>query len=139
MERFPYPALKVVFEGPDVNEELLYQLFRPYGRIADVTDPKPLTSSLRYVNVYFHRRRSAIVARNVLHGITVPSNLMVSTPTRLRIIYEVPIQAHVIREWISKHPKTFIPVVIFFLGTLTYAVLSLNFNLHELFIVPTDI
>lgn len=28
MERFPSTRLKTVFEGPDVHEELLYELFR---------------------------------------------------------------------------------------------------------------
>lgn len=106
--------------------------FQPYGRIVDVTEPTPVPSGvLRSATVSFYRISSAAIAHNVLHGIYVPSGLSTSgdpsspttQKTRLRTSYESPIKGHVIRDWISKHPKTFLPVLLFLLGTLTYTVI----------------
>ncbi|KAJ7582539.1 RNA12 protein-domain-containing protein [Mycena floridula] len=122
MIRYPSPYLKVIFEGSDVHEEELYRLFRPYGKIEDITEAKPLPgSSLRFSLVSFDRLRAAVIARNVLHGINVSSGPS-SSQTRLRVVYEPPIRAHVIRDWISNHPKVFLPVLIVLLGSLTYAI-----------------
>ena len=41
MRRFASPILRVAFDGPDVPEEVLYALLRPYGRILDIALPAP--------------------------------------------------------------------------------------------------
>ncbi|ESK85972.1 hypothetical protein Moror_9473 [Moniliophthora roreri MCA 2997] len=116
MNRFASPIIKVVFEGPDVHEESLYRLFRPYGRIQEITEPTPVPAgTLRSSTITFDRVHSATIARNVIHGFQHQS-------TRLRCIYQYPIQGHAIRDWISKHPKIFLPAVFFLIGTLTYTI-----------------
>ncbi|KAH0830288.1 RNA12 protein-domain-containing protein [Lanmaoa asiatica] len=99
MYRYPSPLLKVGFEGPDVQEEILYELFR--------------------ANVSFVRVRSAAIARNAIHGYQFPNG---NQPTRLQILYQRPIQAHAIRNWLTSHPRIVLPILFFLLGTLTYTV-----------------
>ncbi|KAG7086673.1 hypothetical protein E1B28_002613 [Marasmius oreades] len=121
MYRFPSLMVKVSFEGPDVHEESLYNLFRPFGRIARITEPTPVPpGSLRSSTIVFERIHSATIARNVLHGLEFKDNP--SSYTRLRCMYVDPIQAHAIRDWIAKHPKIVLPIVFFLLGTLTYTI-----------------
>ncbi|KAG8884079.1 mitochondrial escape protein 2 [Tulasnella sp. 331] len=127
---FPSSILKVEFEGPDVHHEVLYDILRPYGRIKDMTKPTPVPAgSLRFVLINFSRSRSAILARNCLHGIGVADNTLTAagttgtpTKTRLSIAYEAPIQAHAIRDWMSAHPRIVLPIAAFLLGSLTYTV-----------------
>ncbi|KAG5645040.1 hypothetical protein DXG03_007219 [Asterophora parasitica] len=86
MNRYASPNVKVVFEGPDVHEQSLYQLFRvclhvvrvdieltnPYGRIQDVAPPVPIPGgNLRASTIAFYRLHSATIARNVVHGLNV--------------------------------------------------------------------
>ncbi|KAI0060858.1 hypothetical protein BV25DRAFT_1839423 [Artomyces pyxidatus] len=116
MNRFASPLLRVTFEGADPSEETLYNAFRPYGRILDLTPPAPVPGApFRASTLTFEAFRSAVVARNVTHGLTLGS-------TRLRTAFQPPVQAHVIRDWITGHPRISIPVLVFLLGTLTYTV-----------------
>ncbi|KAK0502922.1 RNA12 protein-domain-containing protein [Armillaria luteobubalina] len=97
MYHFASPIVKVAFEGPDVHQETLYKLLRPYGRIRDITDPIPVPAgSSRFSTVSFQKIRSAAIARNVLHGFEMSSG---NTVTRIVL-----------------------PVVVFLLGTLTYTI-----------------
>jgi hypothetical protein len=94
--------------------------FQPYGRILDISPPTPVpVGTLRSATISFRYVRSATIARNVLHGFKFSSD---KGHTRLGAGYERPLQAHVVREWIAKHPKIVLPVVLFLLGTLTYTV-----------------
>ncbi|KAJ3787851.1 exonuclease [Lentinula aff. detonsa] len=112
--------LKVSFEGPDVPEETLYRVFRPYGRIEELTHATPVPAGTqRFSMIHFNRLGSATVARNVIYGMEVPTP---GGPTRLRISYTSPIEAHVVRDWITNHPKIFLPVLFFLIGTLTYTI-----------------
>ncbi|KAF9262196.1 exonuclease [Marasmius fiardii PR-910] len=121
MRRFPSGLVKVSFEGPDVHEESLYNLFRPFGRIRFITEPTPVPAgSLRFSTILYDRMHSATIARNVLHGLQFKVNP--SSYTRLRCVYQDPIQPHVIRDWIAGHPKIVLPIVFFLLGTLTYTI-----------------
>lgn len=133
MNRFASPLLRVMFDGTDPQEETLYHTFRvstlplpavafhsfphqPFGRIVDISAPTPISgTSYRASTVTFSTLRSSIVARNVVHGLQIDK-------TRLHTTFLPPVQAHVIRDWASKHPRIVIPVIVFFLGTLTYAV-----------------
>ncbi|KZT74225.1 hypothetical protein DAEQUDRAFT_761656 [Daedalea quercina L-15889] len=123
MNRFPSPILRVSFEGPDLPEEALYDLLRPYGRIQDLSQPSPppVAGGLRYSTVTFSRLRSAAIAHNTIHGLAVqPSSS--SAKTILRTTYQAPVQAHVMRDYITSHPRIFLPVLFFLLGTLTYTI-----------------
>ncbi|KAH9180374.1 RNA12 protein-domain-containing protein [Lactarius sanguifluus] len=116
MNRFASPLLRVAFDGADPHEESLYHTFRPYGRIIDITPPAAVTgTSYRSSTVTFSDLRSSIIARNVAHGLYIGQ-------TRIRTSFVPTVQAHVIRDWISKHPRIVIPVIVFFLGTLTYTI-----------------
>jgi hypothetical protein len=46
--------------------------------------------------------------------------------TRLRTAYQPPVQAHAVRDWISKHPRIAAPIALFLLGSLTYTVSILS-------------
>lgn len=80
--------------------------------------------------VYFSSIKSATVARNVVYGLAVPTSK--GETTRLRISYAYPIDGHVIRDWITNHPKIFLPILFFLLGTLTYTVRCSCFHKLEL-------
>ncbi|GHJ88128.1 hypothetical protein NliqN6_4530 [Naganishia liquefaciens] len=137
MNRFPSQRVRVEFDGADVSQEVLYELFRPYGRLTDITPPAPVPAgNLRYAVIHYGRLRSAAVAINTLHGLSTPTNTRDFTllrdsraagatqptisRTRLRLFYERPIKAHAIRTWISTHPRIVIPVAAFLIGTLSY-------------------
>ncbi|PFH47169.1 hypothetical protein AMATHDRAFT_77324 [Amanita thiersii Skay4041] len=120
MDRFASPVLKVMFDGTDMNEESLYQTFRPFGRIRDISSPSPIpASSMRSSSIVYERVKSAVAARNAMYGANVGSN---ASKTRLRVDYQRQLQAHVIRDWVSSHPKIMFPLVIFLLGALTYTI-----------------
>jgi hypothetical protein len=82
VSRYPSLKLRVEFQGPDLTIEQLYNNFRPYGRIFDVSILSPASKELpRYATVQFTRMRSATSARNCLHGLKLEG-------TRLNIVYE---------------------------------------------------
>ncbi|TYJ54332.1 hypothetical protein B9479_004997 [Cryptococcus floricola] len=140
MNRFASNRLRVEFEGPDVSQEMLYTLFRPYGRLADITPPSPVPSgSLRYAVVSYSGLTPAAIAINSLHGYSTATNsadfsLRASSArtqgegeekkpipmSRLRLYYERPLKAHAMRDWVSSHPRLVLPVVAFLIGTLSY-------------------
>ena len=100
---------------------LIYHL-QPYGRIVDVTYPSPVPAgTLRSAVINFRHVRSAAIARNTIHGLAVPSDTS-GAVTRLRTSYQQPIQVHAVRDYISNHPKIFLPVLFFIIGSLTYTV-----------------
>ena len=100
---------------------LTYSLLQPYGRIVDITPPQPVPpGALRSALVSFRHIRSAAIARNTIHGLAIPSDS--GGATRLRTSYQVPIQAHVIRDYVASHPRIFLPIFFFILGSLTYTV-----------------
>ncbi|KAJ3533719.1 hypothetical protein NM688_g7243 [Phlebia brevispora] len=122
MHRYASPIVKVAFEGPDVKEEALYDLLRPYGRILDLKPPIPVPAGTpRSAMVTFRHVRSAAIARNTIHGYSIPSDTT-GTMTRLRTSYEQPIQAHAVKDYISNHPRIFLPILFFLIGSLTYTV-----------------
>ncbi|KAJ7105752.1 RNA12 protein-domain-containing protein [Mycena crocata] len=122
MRRYPSSFVNVTFDGPDIREERLYHLFRPYGGIDDIREPAPVPAgSLRSATVLFDGMRTATIARNAIHG------LEISTPgstslTRLHMAYTSPLDAHKVRDWMAKHPRIVLPIAIFLLGSLTYTI-----------------
>ncbi|KAI0637238.1 exonuclease [Trametes polyzona] len=123
LNRYATPMLKVSFDGPDVPEETLYGLLRPYGVISDITPPSPAPAgTLRSATVYYLHLRSATTARNTIHSARVPSSPSGQTLTTLRTSYQKPIAAHAVRDYVASHPKLFLPVLFFLIGTVTYTV-----------------
>ncbi|KAJ7632265.1 RNA12 protein-domain-containing protein [Roridomyces roridus] len=121
--QLPSNWLSVAFDGgPDIGEERLYELFRPYGMIRSIDAPTPVPAgTLRSANVVFDKIRYAATARNAMHGTQVfaPGS---KSPTRLHLTYTFPLNAHKVRDWLASHPRVVLPVAIFLLGTLTYAI-----------------
>ncbi|KZV94062.1 hypothetical protein EXIGLDRAFT_835266 [Exidia glandulosa HHB12029] len=121
LNRYVSPFVKVEFEGPDVHEEDLYTLMRPYGRIHDITAPQPVPAgTLRSSTVSFTQLRSAAVAHNCIHGLSFHSED--GKETWLKTSFERTRKAHWIRDWIVAHPRVSLPIALFLFGTLTYTI-----------------
>jgi len=118
-----------------------------YGHISDITNPVPVAAgNLRFSTVTFADRRIATRAHNCIHGFTlvdeprctsfytnylnqliyhhlVPGqDSSTAKPTRLATIYDYSLKGHVIRDWLSSHPRIVVPLLVFLLGALSYAV-----------------
>ncbi|KDQ13211.1 hypothetical protein BOTBODRAFT_188730 [Botryobasidium botryosum FD-172 SS1] len=120
--RFPSPLIKVEFEGPDVHQEQLYEILRSYGHIVDITRPQPVPAGTpRSSIVSFTRLRSATIAHNCAHGLVVPS-VESGKSTRLAIFYERQIKPHLVRDWVTGHPRIVLPLLVFFFGSMTYII-----------------
>lgn len=125
MNRFASPIVKVIYDGPDVQEQKLFETFRPYGRIKDIVVPTIVPAGApRAATITFHKMHSATTARNVLYGVDLQSQP--TATTRIRTVYQKPIQVHAIRDWMSSHPKIMLPLLVFLLGTLTYTVSQIS-------------
>ncbi|CAK9783922.1 hypothetical protein CC85DRAFT_287857 [Cutaneotrichosporon oleaginosum] len=128
MNRFPSARLRVEFDGPDVSQEVLYTLFRPYGRIHDIAPPTPVPAGqLRSALVTFRRISTAVNANNALHGFNThiksadyEGRRSDAPLTRLRIYFERPLKAHYFRDWVSNHPRIALPVLAFLIGMFSY-------------------
>ena len=118
--RLPSPRLRVEFlptnpgiEPAELSQEQLYSFFRPYGKLVDIIK-QPSDSKVvpRYAFLDYARRRKAIMAKNCLHGYTVPQTQGGgSHGTILRITYERKERAGWIKEWIFGHPRIVIPLL----------------------------
>jgi hypothetical protein len=142
LSRFASNRVKVTFEGPDVNQEALYDLLRPFGHISNLVAPTPQPAlTLRYSMLAFSRLSSAAAAVSCLHGLSVspkpPKTRTLGAggggkqaegsvaseggpTTRLAFSYESPLKAHAARDWISSHPRIALPAFVALLGTLSY-------------------
>ncbi|CAE6515824.1 unnamed protein product [Rhizoctonia solani] len=138
MDRFASAIIKTEFDGPDVHLESLYDVLRPYGRITKLDPPTPAPAgALRSATVTYDRVRSAVLARNCLHGVNLttdgdvigrsgPGIALSVAPgtklTRLSVLYEQPLKENAIRNWLASHPRIVLPVLAFLIGTITYTV-----------------
>ncbi|KAH7107757.1 exonuclease [Auriculariales sp. MPI-PUGE-AT-0066] len=119
--RYVSPFVKVEFEGPDVHEEDLYALMRPFGRIHDISAPVPVPAgNLRSSTVAFVGLRSAAAAHSCLHGLNFKSSD--SRMTRLKTTFEPARKANWFRDWVVNHPRISLPAAVFLVGTLSYAI-----------------
>lgn len=97
----------------ELPEEVLYSLFRRYGKIADII-PQPADSKItpRYAQIGFPLLRDTIMARNCLHGfILSEAQGGGKNGTKLRLSYVKREKAHSIWNWITSHPRIVIPIV----------------------------
>ncbi|KAK9460625.1 RNA12 protein-domain-containing protein [Lipomyces oligophaga] len=116
LHTFPSSRLRVEFEGPDLDQETLYFLFRRYGLIRNITPLSPASKDLpRYSIIQFVRLRSATSARNCLHGFTTKG-------TKMHIHYESILRRNWFKEWFTNHPRIVIPVLAALLAALTVVI-----------------
>lgn len=95
--RPPSARLKVEFlpaepgkEGQEISQEQLYSLFRPYGKLSEIT-PQPPDSKVspKYAILDFSSTKRGILAKNCLHGLDVISDTDGKTKlAKLKIGYE---------------------------------------------------
>ncbi|KAM0455919.1 hypothetical protein ACHAO4_004001 [Trichoderma viride] len=120
LHRYPSQMLMVEFVPPEpgtaaeeLPEEVLYSLFRRYGKIADII-PQPADSKItpRYAQIGFPGMRDTIMARNCLHGFVVSeAQGGGKNGTKLRLSYVQKEKAHSIWNWLTTHPRIVIPIV----------------------------
>jgi hypothetical protein len=102
MGRYASNTLKVKFEGDELSQESLYAMFRRYGKIADITLPKPGEMD-RVALVTFWTNRSAICARHCLTGSDVGGTIV-------HIHYKKRINDHWLPTFIRDHTRIAIPL-----------------------------
>jgi hypothetical protein len=103
----------------------------------DISAPQPVpVGTLRSSTIKYSTVRSATIAKNVVYGFEHPFD---DGHTRLRTGYEKAVQAHIIREWMAKHPRIVLPILLFLIGTLTYTVTEVRlYSLHTHSIVRSS-
>lgn len=116
--RLPTQRLRVEFLPPkpgdepaELTQEQLYEFFRPYGKLSDIT-PQPSDSKVvpKFAYLDFAQRRRAIMARNCMHGYVVrEAEGGGKAGTLLKLTYEKKAKAHWIRDWLLNHPRIVIP------------------------------
>ncbi|POR32299.1 Mitochondrial escape protein 2 [Tolypocladium paradoxum] len=118
--RFPSHLIKAEFvptepgaTPAELSEEILYGLFRRYGKIADIL-PQAWDSkeTPRHAQIGFPRMRDAIMARNCLHGFVITEAMGGGKDgTVLRLSYVKRVKAHSILHWLTSHPRIVIPII----------------------------
>ncbi|PWN36183.1 uncharacterized protein FA14DRAFT_146408 [Meira miltonrushii] len=112
LARYPSRILSISFvEGGAPGEQQLWEILRPYGRVVNLE----INAKDNKATATFHRMRSATSARNCLYGASVGNRKVV-------IDYVPPLHAHKLWDWLTNHPRIVLPILAFFLGTITYAV-----------------
>lgn len=104
MGRYASPTLKVKFEGDELSQESLYAMFRRYGKISDITLPKPGDMD-RVALVTYWTTRSAICARHCLTGADVGGTIV-------HIHYKKRVNDHWFPTLIRDHPRIAIPLIL---------------------------
>lgn len=120
LHRYPSNVLKVEFVPAETGttpeqlpEEVLYSVFRRYGKIADIL-PQPADSKElpKYANVGFPLQRDAIMARNCVHGYVVTEEQGGGkSGTMLRLSYIRRAKGHNIWNWLTGHPRIVFPIL----------------------------
>jgi len=129
--RFPSSRIKVEFvpttpggEVAELSQEILYSLFRQYGKLAEISS-QPADSKIlpKYATLDFSRMRHAIMAKNCLHGLKVTEEAGGGKAgTVLRLSFEPKMKSHWIKDWLVNHPRVVIPAVAALIATITVAV-----------------
>lgn len=129
--RIPSQRLRVEFlptspetSAAELTIENLYSLLRPYGKLQEI-DPQPSDSKTnpRYAHVEFSRLRYAVMARNCLHGFTIPEDHGGGKAgTKFKIVYERKIKLSMIKDWIFSHPRIVIPALAALIAAISVTV-----------------
>ncbi|MCJ1313236.1 mitochondrial escape protein 2 [Agyrium rufum] len=129
--RFPSTKLRVEFiptkpgaEAAELSQETLYTLFRRYGKLAEIeSQPSDSKALPKYAYLSFRLSRQAIMAKNCMHGYTLPAaEGGGETGTVLKLGYERTVKAHWIRDWILNHPRVVIPIVLALIGAVSITI-----------------
>jgi hypothetical protein len=129
--RLPSSRLKVEFlpptpggEAAELSQEQLYSFFRPYGKLADIIS-QPSDSKIlpKYAYLEFAAVKRAIMAKNCLHGLTIPeSQGGGKSGTVLRLSYEAKQKTNWIKDWLFSHPRIVIPALAAIVAAITVAI-----------------
>lgn len=97
--------------------ESLYRLLRPYGRIFNMSmQASTSKDSAKYCVVEYAWLRSAVAARNCVHG-------CMKGNTRLMLSYEkIPGFFELVMKWVRDHPRIMVPVLLGLLAVATYLI-----------------
>lgn len=106
MGRYASHTLKVKFEGDELSQESLYAMFRRYGKISDISIPKPGDME-RVALVTFWTSRSAICARHCLTGADIGGTIV-------HIHYKKRVNDHWLPSLLRDHPRIAIPLLLAF-------------------------
>ncbi|PGH13757.1 hypothetical protein AJ79_03456 [Helicocarpus griseus UAMH5409] len=126
--RVPSWRLKVAFlptfpeaSAAELTQETLYSLARRYGKLRDiVAQPSDSKVVPRYAFIDFDRLRSAVTAKNCLHGFKVSeAEGGGKSGTLLKITYEERIKGRWIRDWLFNHPRIVVPILAALIATIT--------------------
>lgn len=104
MGRYASNTLKVKFEGDELSQESLYAMFRRYGKISDITLPKPGDMD-RVALVSFWTNRSAICARHCLTGSDIGGTIV-------HIHYKKKVNDHWLPTFIRDHTRIAVPLLL---------------------------
>lgn len=129
--RVPGPRIRVEFmpttpeaSAAELTQETLFSLFRPYGKLAEIT-PQPSDSKTvpRYAHIEYSRTRYATMAKNCMHGFVLAEEAGGGkTGTVLRLTYDSKAKAHWFRDWITGHPRIVVPLVAAIVAAISVAV-----------------
>ena len=129
--RFPGQRIKVEFLPAtsdaipaELSQEQLYSIFRRYGKILDIAS-QPTESKVlpRYADVTFKLTRQSVLAKNCIHGHTIPdSEGGGKGGTLLRLRYSQIIKVHWIRDWFTSHPRIVLPLLAAIAAAVTVAI-----------------
>lgn len=116
----PYPG----HEAAEMSPEQLYSFFRPYGKLANII-PQASDSKVvpRFAYLDYARARKAVMAKNCLHGFTVPTEQGGgSSGTLLRITYEKKERFRWIKDAIFGHTRIVIPILVAIIAGISVAI-----------------
>lgn len=100
LHRYPASRLKIEFDGPDLSQERLYELFRPFGKIRDIV----AISGQKAWHIHYTSVRNATAARTCMHG-------YMDGPSRLLLTFARQMRRQTILDWLFSHPRIVIPIL----------------------------
>ncbi|RPA82836.1 hypothetical protein BJ508DRAFT_369410 [Ascobolus immersus RN42] len=123
LHRYPSPKIRVDFVKEDggaasheVPQEVLYGLFRKYGQINDIVVSGK--ESPKNAVITFLRLRGATAAKNCIHGRVIEVG---GEKVRLRVEYQRIVRVNAVADWVAKHPKIVLPLLVILFTSITAA------------------
>lgn len=129
--RLPTSRLRVEFlppspggEAAEMSQEQLYSFFRPYGKLADIISmPSDSKIMPKFAFLEFAGTTRAIMARNCLHGLTIPeAQGGGKAGTVLRLSYEAKPKTNWVKDWLFGHPRIVVPILAALTASLAIAI-----------------
>lgn len=127
----PSRRLRVEFLPPDpgqqpaeLSPEQLYSFFRPYGKLANILPQASDCKAVpRFAYLDYARPRKAVMAKNCLHGFTIPpTDGGGNSGTLLRITYEKKERFRWIKDAIFGHTRIVIPLLAAIIAGISIAI-----------------